>query len=103
MTTTHHQRQVNRIIAMFCKAIKPPEERQPFDRKPFRVDTNPKLAVIRHYAELYGIDQRTAYRYQAQGVDLADAAAVAIHISNLKHPSEHALDRIAEILKSEIK
>jgi hypothetical protein len=81
------------------------EGTEEFDRKhilQMQILTRPKLELIRHHAESFGVTERTVYRWISAGVNLSDAAEVALHVGGLKHPAPAALDATEALLKHEL-
>jgi hypothetical protein len=61
-----------------------------------------KLETIRQTARAYQVTPRTVYRWQRDGVNVADACEVALHLASQKTPSPAAVQAVKTILKKEL-
>lgn len=67
---------------------------------PFLV--NPRLEVIRQLAERYGVNVRTIYRWQRDGVNLDDACEVGLYLASLKNTAPGAVAAVQTLLETEL-
>ena len=62
----------------------------------------PQLKKINAAARRYSVTPRTAYRWLADGVNLADACSVARHLSTQKNPAPAAVASVRHLLQTEL-
>jgi transcriptional regulator with XRE-family HTH domain len=63
---------------------------------------NPKLEVIRQLAEKYGVTVRTIYRWERDGVNLADPCEVGLYLSRQKKSAPAAVAAVKHLLETEL-
>ena len=62
----------------------------------------PQLKKINAAARRYSVTPRTAYRWLADGVNLADPCSVALHLAGQKTPSPAAVAAVRRLLQNEL-
>ncbi len=58
--------------------------------------------IIHRHAARFGVDPRTIYRWQRDGVNLADPCSVALHLAGQKTPSPGAVAAVRRLLQNEL-